>query len=637
MKKVITMPVLLVICLSVITTFRLQAQTFQNTYMPAGNDNYVAGAAASNDYWVVGNTNSFGPAVGTEHILLSRYNGATGANTWDRKYYDGANPAISYTATDIQPGYGNLTPSITGPLPCQVLACPVFAPPVNAVAVPKSKNYFYVTGYYKDPVFGVRRPFMLKLGNNGNILWVRTNIFAAGMIYDEIGVSTESCPNGDMIMVSSVTNPATGITFPAITRVDINGVLLWRYFYNPVTFQPLCNFIPRQSCVYREFVNGNANDPIGITITGEKSTPGAIGSTHFVMRVKYDGLMLWKMEYPMVNSAGVMSNDQGWDIMVEDEAVGAAATVDNFVITGLSNAVGVGATPGCLGFISRVNVNTGAFVNAHRFGTPGTTLPPAPITYGQGIYQARLVAQNAVITGGVDDPNNGIFNNTYLLELDITNGTLIRSHHYPLTTPNFPRTESVISVGGGFPTPGYFLSTNAFDPYGLGTAADGHVIKTDGLGKVNAAACQADTLKLIMDTVKSNPVQYCTEQICDNFIQHALVMKKKVNPHTLCFSPTKLFDGVEESMELGEYEIGVFPNPVSGDAGIKLMFTAPEAANYSIRIFDISGRVVESTSLYLESGDQQLNLETGHLADGIFLITVSDGMHTESVKLIKMK
>lgn len=637
MKKLITSQVLLILLLSVITNFGLHAQTFQNTYMPGGDDNYVAGVAVANDYWVVGNTNSFGPAAGTEHILLSRYNGATGANTWDRKYYDGANPSISYTATDIQAGYGNLTPSISGPLPCNLLACPVFAPSVNSVAIPKSKNYFYVTGYYKDAAFGVRRPFMLKLGNNGNILWVRTNIFAAGAIYDEVGVSAESCPNGDMMMVSAVTNPATGLTFPAITRVDINGVLLWRYFYNPVTFQPLCNFIPRQSCVYREFVNGTPNDPIGITITGEKNTPGAIGSTHFVMRVKYDGLMLWKMDYPMVTSTGVGTNDQGWDIMVEDEAVGAAATVDNFVITGLSNAVGIGATPGCLGFLSRVDVNTGAFVNAHRFGTPGSTLPPAPLTYGQGIYQARMVAQNVVITGGVNDPNNGIFADTYLLEMDITNGTLINSHNYPLTTPNFPRTESVVSVNSGYPTTGYFLSTNAFDPYGLGTLTDGHVIKTDGLGRVNAATCHSDTLKLIMDTVKSNPIQFCTEQVCDNFIQHVLVMKKKVNPHTLCFSPTKLADGVEENLELGEYEIGVFPNPVTNNANIKLLFTSLEAGNYSIKILDINGRVVENVNRYFEAGDQQLDMETMQFSDGIYLITITDGVQTGSTKFIKMQ
>lgn len=630
--------VLLFVCLAVFNVTALRAQTFQNTMLPAGSDNYVAGVAVSSDYWVIGNTNSFAPSLGTEHILFSRYTGATGASAWDRKYYDGANPTISYTATDIQAGYGNFTASpSTSQLPCSFSVCPVFAPAVNAVAVPKSKNYFYVSGYYKDPALGVRRPVMIKFDNNGNILWVRTNIFAAGAIYDETGISIESCPNGDAIMVSSVTNPATGITFPAITRVDINGVLLWRFFYNPPTFQIPANFIPHQSCVYREFLNGNVNDPIGITITGERNVPGVAGSTHFVMRVRYDGMMLWKVDYPFTTPSGVLPKDQGWDIMFEDETVGVAGTVDNFVITGLSNGVGVGNTPGCLGFLSRVNVNTGAFVNAHRFGVPGTTAAPKPITYGQGIYQARLIAKDVVITGGVDDPNTGIFSDTYLLEMDITNGTIVRAHHYALTTPNFPRTESVVSVSGGYPTPGYFISTNSLNTYGGATLTDAHVIKTDGIGMVNPTTCHSDTLKLIVDTVKSTPNQYCTDQLCDNFIQHQLVMKKKTPAHVLCFSPLKLADDITASLELGENEIGVYPNPVNSSVTMQLYFTANNAGDYNIKVVDINGRVVSNISQHFESGDQQLEIETAVLSDGMYFISVSDGLHSASTKFIKIK
>ena len=635
MKKFYPIQVLITCLVTIISTTVLPAQTFQNTFTPTGSDNYVAGVAVSNDYWVIGNTNSFAPSAGTEHILFSRYTGATGASAWDRKYYDGANTSVSYTATDIQAGYGNLTPSPSvGPMPCTVTACPAIGTTVNAVGIPKSKNYFYVSGYYKDPVFAVRRPLMIKYDNNGNILWVRTNLFAAGNIYDEIGISVESCPNGDMMMVSSVTNPNTGLTFPAITRIDINGVLMWRYFYNPVTFQPLVNFIPRQSCVFREFVNGNVNDPIGIVVTGERTVPGAIGSTHFVMRVRYDGLMIWKMEYPLVAPNGAVTTSAAWDIMFEDEAVGVAGVVDNFVLTGLANAVGIGATPGCLGFLSRVSATTGAFVNAHRFGVIGTTFPPAPVTYGQGIYQSRTSTKNVVITGGVDDPNTGIFSDTYLLEMNITNGKMTNAHHYTLTTPNFPRTESVVSVGSGYPTTGYFISTNASS---TATLTDGHVIKTNDFGMVNAATCHSDTLKLSFDTVKSNPIQYCTDQVCDNITQHQLVMKKKTAQHSLCFSPLKLADGMESLPELGEGEVGIYPNPVSNDAAIQVLFTTHDAANYTIKLIDINGRIMENLSRYFEAGDQQVELETSGLPVGIFFISISDGSHSVSAKFIKIK
>ncbi|MEO6168853.1 MAG: T9SS type A sorting domain-containing protein, partial [Chitinophagales bacterium] len=383
--------------------------------------------------------------------------------------------------------------------------------------------------------------------------------------------------------------------------------------------------------------NGNVNDPIGITITGERNVPGVVGSTSFVMRVRYDGMMLWKVNYPLTTPTGVVPNDEGWDIMFEAEAVGIAGTVDNFVVTGLSNATGTGATPGCLGFLSRVNVNTGAFVNAHRFGVPGSTLPPNPLTYGQGIYQARVVAQNVVITGGVDDPNSGLTSDTYLLEMDITNGTIFNAHHYTLTSPNFPRTESVVSVGSGYPTPGYFISTNSLNTYGGATLSDGHVIKTNGLGMVNPTTCHSDTLKPVFDTVKSNPIQYCTDQVCDNFVQHQLVMKKKTAQHVLCFSTFKLEDGIDAFLELGENEIGVFPNPVSNNENINLFFTAANAGRYTIQVLDINGRVVKNISQYFEAGDQQLAIETATLTEGMYFISLSDGASAVSTKFIRLK
>lgn len=637
MNKITTCRLLMTVCILVISIFVLRAQSFQNTFNPVKDDNYVAGVAVAQDYWVIGNTSSFTPSLGTEHILFSRYLGATGASSWDRKYYDAANTTITYTATDIQAGYGTFISSPgNSQIPCTFTACNTFGPAVNGIGAPGSKNYFYVSGYYKDPAFGVRRSLMLKISSGGNILWARTNVLVAANVYDEVGVSAESCPNGDMIMVSSVTNLNTGLIFPAITRVDINGVLLWRYFYMPASFQAPYSYTPHQSCIFREFLNGNTNDPIGIAITGDQSLPGAIGSTHFVMRVAYNGAMIWKMNYPFITPNGATTNDQGWDIMFEAEKVGTANTVDNFVVTGLTNPNGVGPAVGCLGFLERVNVNTGAFVNCYRFGIPGGTGNPTQTTYGQGIYQASAAAKNVVITGGVNDQPSGIISDTYLIEMNITNGTYVRGHHYPLTTPNFPRSESVVSVGSTYPTPGYFISTNAVNPYGGGTLTDGHVIKTDGLGRVNNNTCLADTLKLQVDSVKSNPITCCIDQSCDVYGTRQMKMKKVVGPHVLCFSATKLTDEVDASAELGENEIGVYPNPVSSNE-MKLLFTAGHSGEYVIRILDVNGRMVKSLKQHFEEGDQQFPVFTDMLPEGMYFITVFDGMQTAAAKFIRVK
>jgi hypothetical protein len=347
------------------------SQSFQNTLLGINNDDYVAGVAVSMNYWIMGNTNSFTPSLGTEHMLFSKYNGNTGASIWDRKYYSATNTAIQFTAYGSSGGYANFTTSpgnSVPPLPCNFTACSVFGPTVNKIGDPKSNKYFYVSGFWKDPVFGVRRLVVLKILTNGNIAWARTNVIA-GVIYDEAGVSVESCPNGDVIVVSQVTN-AAGQVYPAITRLSFNGTLLWRFFYQPATFEQPYNYIPHQSCIYRQFLNGNVNDPIGIAITGECNQAGVPGSSFFVMRVAYNGGMIWKNCYPMVVPSGAVTFDTGWDIMVEDETLGGSGLVDNFVVTGLSNEFGAGPIAGALGFMSRVTTGAGAFVNCHRFGVP---------------------------------------------------------------------------------------------------------------------------------------------------------------------------------------------------------------------------------------------------------------------------
>ncbi|MGB3075746.1 MAG: T9SS type A sorting domain-containing protein, partial [Chitinophagales bacterium] len=99
----------------------------------------------------------------------------------------------------------------------------------------------------------------------------------------------------------------------------------------------------------------------------------------------------------------------------------------------------------------------------------------------------------------------------------------------------------------------------------------------------------------------------------------------------------KLADDITASLELGENEIGVYPNPVNSSATMQLYFTANNAGDYNIKVVDINGRVVSNISQHFESGDQQLEIETAVLSDGMYFISVSDGLHSASTKFIKIK
>jgi hypothetical protein len=45
----------------------------------------------------------------------------------------------------------------------------------------------------------------------------------------------------------------------------------------------------------------------------------------------------------------------------EAEPLGMSATVDNFIVTGLTNNLGIGPIPGAKGFAARMSTTTGAF------------------------------------------------------------------------------------------------------------------------------------------------------------------------------------------------------------------------------------------------------------------------------------
>jgi hypothetical protein len=242
-----------------------------------------------------------------------------------------------------------------------------------------------------------------------------------------------------------------------------------------------------------------------------------------------------------------------------------------------------------------------------------------------------------VIAGVTDDPANGINNDTTFSRWIITDGTLSFAQHYALTTPNFPRTESVVPVGSTFPTPGFLLSTNSFNTYGGGTNEDAHIIKTDVLGQVNAAACLSDTLKFKVDTVKANIKNLCTVQFCAITDSLKMKMKKVFPPHQLCFSATKEAEEISLFSETDELQITVAPNPSYGSEDIRLYLSAEVSGNYNVRILNISGQVVKEVNGIFEEGDSDVSINTGDLSEGIYLITLFNGVESSTCKFLKLK
>jgi hypothetical protein len=93
----------------------------------------------------------------------------------------------------------------------------------------------------------------------------------------------------------------------------------------------------------------------------------------------------------------------------------------------------------------------------------------------------------------------------------------------------------------------------------------------------------------------------------------------------------------EQSASLNEVfatvnEAIIYPNPMR-EAGI-LSFQLPATSNLTVTMFDITGKSVanifEGT---LEAGENKLAINTTSIENGIYLIAISNGVSTETIRL----
>ncbi len=595
----------------------LFSQTFQNTFLPPSDDNYVAGSAVSANYYVLGNTTYPVSGSVTEKILFSAYNSA-GASIMDNLYHNKNRLGYIHTATDIQAGYTTYISSLsqspsTPPCDIQTVNCPGTAPLAIDMLDPDSKKYFYGTGFYKRNPSDKRKLLIFKLSTSGAVLWSRASYILSPNNEDEAGVSVESCPNRDVFVVSQTTESATGLVYPTITRLDSNGNVKWRFNYKPSPDEAPYKFTPHQSCIFKEYIQNGVHDPIGITVVGELSMPGAAGTMVCVMRVGYDGTMRWKYFYPIFPTP--LPYQSGWDIMTEDNSLGISASIaENFVLTGMISSAPT-PVPGTDCLVMRVTTASGTFVSGKiiTVGSPGHWI------YGQGIYQAHSPRSNVVVTGGVFDDELGVLNDTYLTKIDPATGAVAWLNNYPITTPNFPRTESVVSVGKRYPTIGYFLSTNAYDTYGTGTITDAHVIKTDAAGAVNSVDCHNWKIQPKVAEFNSQFIQLCNLLVCDSITKNNLNKVAITVPHVLCYSPTRMEDN-GEFMDESAFAINVFPNPVQDKLNIT-MFTE-EDKDARIEIIGMDGKLLIKENIFLSEGSNNHVFNTESLPVGMYFVRV---------------
>ena len=81
--------------------------------------------------------------------------------------------------------------------------------------------------------------------------------------------------------------------------------------------------------------------------------------------------------------------------------------------------------------------------------------------------------------------------------------------------------------------------------------------------------------------------------------------------------------GINE-VEANVASVNIMPNPMSSSA--LLSFTAERSANYTVRVTDITGKVISVKEIQANAGVNTSTIERGNLSSGIYLLSLSDGV-----------
>lgn len=91
------------------------------------------------------------------------------------------------------------------------------------------------------------------------------------------------------------------------------------------------------------------------------------------------------------------------------------------------------------------------------------------------------------------------------------------------------------------------------------------------------------------------------------------------------YSPIRkiLFDGVDN-------EISIYPNPTKGN--VTLSITSQQEDQYTLKIIDVSGRIIQQQSLSIYKGTNYFNIDLSSLVAGSYYLKLGNGFAAKVIK-----
>jgi len=153
------------------------------------------------------------------------------------------------------------------------------------------------------------------------------------------------------------------------------------------------------------------------------------------------------------------------------------------------------------------------------------------------------------------------------------------------------------------------------------TKSDSWITTNDTIGAIQSG--MSDTIKLIVYTLNLNAGDY----------DCALVFNEN-NSNDILIPVSIHVNQVQSIIDLSKYvNIRLFPNPFSDY--IKIQSDLEWSDQIDIRIYDISGKLVQQKEIHLSKQNSDIELSTLNLTKGIYLIRVSSNNKQAVFKAIK--
>lgn len=600
----------------------VHAQTWQNILNANRDESYTSGMAVAGKYYAFGNTKSFSTPTGRiNRLLFSSFTG-NGQATF-KAILDISNDTV-YNASDMQAGYQQFTATNNNEpvIGCNGNVCNTIANTLYPCKTTDDDNYFFMTGWFTVPPSLNAKMFVMKTRNDGSVVWSKTGFFSdAAGVESETGVSVESCPNGDVVVVSKAVDSTTGLIFPIVTRLDNKGKLVWRYSYRDDGSSPggIISFEPEQSVIFNEDLFGanNLSNPVGIAVTGQSITTA--GTHLFAMRIGYNGALLWRKIYKTVNE------QVGFDIMCEDKSLGADALhSEHFIITGLNDPNRTDTSKNNKTIIASINTETGAFDKAWLIKATNPSYDLG--IYAQSIYQSLSAADKVILSGGVY--KTSITQDVFISEFDLSAATVTFTNTFPLTRPNFLKTETVYATDASFSAAeqGYFLATNNINLPVKPSGTNAQGIKTDLSGQVNNSECTTEAQTVTVSSLGMNVSDVCT--VLDCYKMKKIFLQKIDTAFTpfLCIEANNLPKANKPANAYADkLKWEIYPNPVK-EKVISIQISSEENTPVVFMLTDAYGNIAAKQNNLLNKGKNTHRFSLNNIRTGIYKMScIIDG------------